>query len=90
MGKTTTRLSYPNEGDRDTFRSSLDQIPRFRVRLPLGTLHALPTNMNSSRAEFLRAHINRLARELDNESNPAKIRCIKQAIRAAEIELTEG
>lgn len=43
---------------------------------------------NERRAKSLRNSINFLARELGTCSTPAETRCIKQAIRSLELELT--
>lgn len=44
--------------------------------------------MNATRAKQLRNSINYLARELELCTTPAQVRCVKQAIRSLELELT--
>lgn len=46
--------------------------------------------MTSHQAARLRALINSMARQLDNETDPAKRLELKRGIRAAEVTLTEN
>jgi len=46
--------------------------------------------MNSAQAKALRIQINYLVAELETATTKAQVRCIKQAIQAAEKQLTEA
>ena len=47
------------------------------------------SNTGTRRAATLRTHINALAAELATCQTAAEVRCLKQAIRSAEFELTQ-
>jgi hypothetical protein len=65
--------------------SRIDSTP-----LALGPQLSILILMTTQQAKALRNKINALALDLELANSKAEVRCIKEAIRAAEIELTNG